>query len=69
VLGKDTIQSANTLNCIGVAYANKRYYLEAMKYFQRCLEIQEKVLGKDAIQTADTLSNIGLVYEKKGKYN
>lgn len=44
-------------------------YREAIKYYERRLEIQEKVQGKENIDTASTLNNIGNVYADLSNYS
>ena len=49
-------------------YDSQGNYSEAIKYYERCLEILEKVKGKGSIDTALTLNNIGMVYYSYGQY-
>ena len=67
--GKGSIDTALTLNNIGMVYKGQGNYSEAINYYHHCLEIQEKVKGKGNIDTASTLKNIGIVYKSQGNYS
>ena len=41
---------------------------EALKYYYKCLEIEEKVKGEDNMDIALTLNNIGSAFFNMGKY-
>ena len=65
---KDSIKYADTLHNIGNVYSDQGNPSEALKYYQRNLEIYERINGKDSINSADTLNNIGNVYCKQKDY-
>ena len=54
-------------NLAGV-YQDQGNYEEALKYFQKDLEISEKVLGKKHPDTAATYNNLAGVYQAQGNY-
>ena len=43
-------------------------YEEALKNYEKCLEIQQEVLGKTHPSFAETLNNIGNTSQGMGKY-
>lgn len=44
--GKENYLSVSTLNNIGLVYNYQGNYQEALKYFERCLDLKEKKIGK-----------------------
>jgi tetratricopeptide (TPR) repeat protein len=61
VTGKESLDLASTLNNIGLINNKLGKYKEAIRYYQRCLDIKEKIKGKDNIDCASILNNIGLL--------
>ncbi len=55
---------AEALNNVGYVYMNQGDALNALKYYQKSLKINEDLGGKDGI--ANTLNNIGMVYNNQG---
>ena len=55
---------AKSLNNIGIVYANKGNYSQALKYYYQSFKIREKI--KDKRNVAGTLNNIGSVYNEQG---
>jgi len=51
----------------GILYDHFDDYAEALKHFEKSLEIREKI--KDIKGVADSMHNIGIVYQNKGDYD
>lgn len=49
MVGKESIECANTLNNIGNVYKEQEHLDEALEYHNKALKIYEKVNGKDSI--------------------
>jgi tetratricopeptide (TPR) repeat protein len=54
---------------IGLVYFNKGRFTDALKYYERCLSIQENAKGKNSLECTLTLNNIGSVYFNVERYN
>ena len=65
---EESIDVAQTLNCIGNVYQNKGDYAKALEHYNKSLEIRTKIKGADSIDVAQTLNNIGNLYQNKGDY-
>ena len=63
---KNSINYSDTLYYLGWIHDNQGYQDEALEYYLKALEIEEKILGKNHTSTANTYNNIGLVYKNKG---
>ena len=48
---------------------NQGEYDKALEWYQKALNIREKILGPDHPDTAATYNNIAAVYSKQGEYN
>lgn len=62
------MDAASTINGIALTFDKMGKYQEALKYYNKCLDMQEKVRGKGSLVTAGTLLNIGCAYHNMGKY-
>ena len=69
VLGNDHPNIATTLSNIGDIYLKRGKYEQALKKFEKCLEIQMKALGNDDLDITITLSNIGCIYLEIAMYD
>src|SRR5579859_1716014 len=67
--GVDHINTADTINNLGLTYDSQGKYDEAISQYERALRIKEKAFGVDYINAADTIMNIGSTYYSQGKYN
>src|SRR5690606_31829385 len=57
---------ANAYNIIGIMYAYKSNYPEAMKNFSAALKVWKEIGNKRGI--ADSYNHIGSIYEYQGNY-
>ena len=67
--GADHINTASTINNLGLTYDSQGKYDEAIAQYERALRIYEKAFGADHINTADTINNLGSTYHSQGKYD
>ena len=58
--GVDHINSASTINNIGIVYDSQGKYAEAISWYERALKIKEREFGVDHINSANTINNIGI---------
>lgn len=65
-LGRDSSDTAYSLNALGELYYSQDRYAEAEPLFQQALAIHERVSGSTDI--ASSLNNLGLLYSSQGKY-
>jgi len=63
VKGKENVDCAETLNCIGEVYNSQGDYFKALEYFKESLAIQDRVNGTKSIECIGCLNNIGAVYD------
>ena len=54
---------------IGVVYANKDAYDEALVWYRKALDIWERLVGAEHPETARAMNNIGTTYAHKGEYH
>src|SRR5579859_7906240 len=66
--GVDHINTASTINNLGLTYDSQGKYDEAISQYERALRIKEKAFGVDHINTAGTINNLGNTYHSQGKY-
>jgi class 3 adenylate cyclase/Tfp pilus assembly protein PilF len=59
-------QMANALNTLGISFAIRGGYPQALNYYQRSLKVYEEIGNKKGI--ASSLNNIGNIYKKQGDY-
>ena len=65
--GVDHINTADTINNLGITYDSQGKYDEAIAQYERALRIYEKAFGVDHINTADTINNLGITYRQSGQ--
>ena len=66
--GKQSEETANSLNNLANLYLNQGKYEEALPLYLRALEIWENVLGKEHPNVATSLNNLAILYYSQGKY-
>ena len=66
--GDNSLTMAIAYNNIGVCCCDQGEYPEALKYYFKALDIEEKVLDYDDPLIATTYDNIGVVYHHQGDY-
>ena len=66
--GVDHINTADTINNLGITYRHQGKYELAIAQYERALRIKEAAFGVDHINTADTINNLGITYDSQGKY-
>ena len=59
---------ASLYHNIALVYYAKGDYPQALAFYQKALEIKEKVLGKEHLSTATTYNNLARVYRAQGDY-
>ena len=64
---KDELRVASSYFCIGRTYYRQGKLNEALKYYNKSLDIYLNKLGKDHPDVATSYNNIGLVYDDQGK--
>ena len=64
-----SVDTAVSYNNIGLVYADKGDYDNALVHYNKARVIQEQKSGKDHPNTASSYNNIGLVYAQKGDYD
>ena len=65
---EETELFADVYHNLGYALYGQAFYQEALEYYEKALEIREKVLGKEHPDTAATYNNIAGVYQDQGNY-
>ena len=65
-LGLEHLNTAQSLNNLGVLYYHLKEYDKALPLFERALAIREKAAGPEHPDTAATLNNLGLLYKDMG---
>nr|XP_033785861.1 nephrocystin-3 isoform X1 [Geotrypetes seraphini]XP_033785862.1 nephrocystin-3 isoform X1 [Geotrypetes seraphini]XP_033785863.1 nephrocystin-3 isoform X1 [Geotrypetes seraphini] len=68
-LGKDTPDSARTLNELGVLYYLQNNLETAEMFLKRSLEMRERVLGPDHTDCAQSLNNLAALYNDEKHYD
>lgn len=64
----DSLDTARTLNSLGLLYQRQARYQESEALHQRALEIREKALDQDHPEIAESLHNLAMLYGDKGEY-
>jgi len=67
-LGNDHLDTAQSLNSLGILYRNKGNYEQAELLYQCALAIYEQKLGEEHPNTARSLNNLAVLYRNKGNY-
>jgi len=65
----NTVNVACLLHNTADIYCEQSAYDRALEWFQRALEIKEKILGSEHPDTAISYNNIGRAYSKHGAYD
>ena len=65
-LGKDHLDTANSINNLGTLYRKQGKYEEAEPLYKRTLEIREKSLGNNHLGTVIALNSLSTLYMAKG---
>ncbi|XP_060104862.1 nephrocystin-3 [Heteronotia binoei] len=68
-LGKDSSDTARTLNELGVLYYLQNNLETAELFLKRSLEMRERVLGPDHPDCAQCLNNLAALYNEKKHYD
>ncbi|CAM1503382.1 Fc.00g081580.m01.CDS01 [Cosmosporella sp. VM-42] len=66
-LGRDHTSTLDTVNNLGILYADQGKLSEAKAMYKRALEGREKALGRDHISTLTMVNNLGVLYADQGK--
>ena len=66
-LGAEHTSTLDTVNNLGLLYADQGKLDEAEKMYQRALQGYEKALGAEHTSTLNTVNNLGLLYKDQGK--
>ncbi|CAF4340334.1 unnamed protein product, partial [Rotaria sordida] len=56
-------------HCLGIIKHNLGQYNEAIKFYQKVLDIKEKTLPPNDPDLASSYNNIGAVYDNMGEYS
>ena len=67
MLGQDHADVANTIENIGVIYAQQGKFDVSLSKFQEALDIRIMALGADHVDVSTTQYKMALVYEEKGE--
>src|SRR3982751_707118 len=65
-LGPDHTSTLDTVNNLGILYADQGKLAEAEQMYQRALAGTEKALGPDHLSTLETVNNLGMLYAGQG---
>ena len=68
-LGPDHPSTLNTVNNLGLLYADQGKLGEAERMYQRALVGYEKALQPETIPALNTVSNLARLYREQGKMN
>ncbi|CAF3123565.1 unnamed protein product [Rotaria socialis] len=60
---------AHIYHMLGYLKDDQGKYPEAVKFYEKCLEIKRKILPEDDASLASTYGNIGRVYNNMGEYS
>ena len=64
----ETVAVASIMNIIGLFLYDMALYPSAIPFYERALEIKEKVLGPDHPDVTESLSNLAALYKSQGRY-
>jgi tetratricopeptide (TPR) repeat protein len=65
--GPEHTSTLDTVNNLGLLYADQGKLVEAGQMYQRALQGKEKALGAEHTSTLDTVNNLGNLYKTQGK--
>ena len=65
--GPEHTSTLDTVNNLGLLYADQGKLAEAEKMYERALEGKEKALGPKHTSTLNTVNNLGNLYKDQGK--
>ncbi len=65
--GPDHTSTLDTVNNLGLLYADQGKLVEAEEMYQRALDGKEKAWGPDHTSTLDTVNDLGNLYADQGK--
>jgi CHAT domain-containing protein/tetratricopeptide (TPR) repeat protein len=68
VLGEQHVDTASSLNILGVLLEEQGDYASARPYYEQALAVRKKVLGEQHPDTATSLNNLGLLLYAQGNY-
>jgi tetratricopeptide (TPR) repeat protein len=63
------VEKANLFHHLGAVKDEHGKYAEAIEFYEKSLEINQKILPTNNPHSASTYSNIGLVYDNMGEYS
>ena len=66
--GPEHTSTLDTVNNLGLLYADQGKHVEAEKMYQRALDGYEKTWGPEHISTLGTVNNLGALYADQGKH-
>jgi len=66
--GLEDLDTAISLNSLGVLYESMGEYTKAEPLIQEALRIRQKVLGSEHSDTASSLNNLAMLYHYMGEY-
>jgi tetratricopeptide (TPR) repeat protein len=61
-------EEANINHILGTVKRHQREYAEAIRFYEKSIEINQKILPSSHIDVAASYSDIGLVYDSMGEY-
>ena len=64
----DHINTADTINNLGLTYQHQGKYELAIAQYERALRIKEAAFGVDHVNSASTLHNMGLAHKDMGDW-
>ncbi|CAF4613857.1 unnamed protein product, partial [Rotaria magnacalcarata] len=62
-------ERAHIYHQLGIKNYHQGKYQEAVKFYEKALEIKRKTLPEDDVSLAPTYSNIGIAYNNMGEYS
>jgi CHAT domain-containing protein/tetratricopeptide (TPR) repeat protein len=69
ILGKNSFQSAQTMDSLGEVYYDIGDYANSEPLYQQALDIRKKVLDKNSLEVAATISKLAKLYHTLGHYS
>lgn len=68
ILGKQHVDTAESLNNLAVMYQRMGDYAKAEPLYRQALETEKKLLGEQHPSTAETIHNLASLYKEMGRY-